>query len=172
VGIAPLGDRSLDIAGAVDHAAIARAGSPGHAIMQILDEAGQPEIAGLGEACWRGTPALSRKTRPLAANRCILIGDAAGYVEPFTGEGIGWAMHTAVLASRFIRDTGPACWHGGLAERWKIAYEQSMHYHQRRCYWITRLLRNSTIRRVAVWGLRRAPGMAGPLVRQLDRPFA
>ena len=41
---------------------------------------------------WQGTAGLTRRTRPLAQERLFVLGDAAGYVEPFTGEGIAWAL--------------------------------------------------------------------------------
>ncbi|MFM7035246.1 MAG: hypothetical protein ACKOYJ_08710 [Planctomycetia bacterium] len=44
-------------------------------------------------AALRSTPPLTRRA-PLVdtADRLLRVGDAAGYVEPFTGKGIGWAM--------------------------------------------------------------------------------
>lgn len=32
--------------------------------------------------------------------RCLLVGDAAGLVDPITGEGIAWAIHSGALAGR------------------------------------------------------------------------
>lgn len=49
--------------------------------------------------------------RPGAAvqkGRALLVGDAAGLVEAFTGEGIYWAIRSAQLASRGIVTHGPA----------------------------------------------------------------
>ena len=44
---------------------------------------------------WRGTPPLTRRAPSLAAERVFVLGDAAGYVEPFTGEGMAWALASA-----------------------------------------------------------------------------
>ena len=49
-------------------------------------------VEGLLDVQWHGTPGLTRRTRPLARDRLFYLGDAAGYVEPFTGEGIAWAL--------------------------------------------------------------------------------
>ena len=38
---------------------------------------------------WSGTPPLTTVPRWNAAERLFVMGDAAGYVEPFTGEGDG-----------------------------------------------------------------------------------
>ena len=46
-----------------------------------------------------------RKTgSPISKGRAMLIGDAAGLVEAFTGEGIYWAVRSGQLAARAIRD--------------------------------------------------------------------
>jgi geranylgeranyl reductase family protein len=46
---------------------------------------------------WRGSP-----RERLATRRCVLVGDAAGLVDPFTGEGIRYAMASARLAAATI----------------------------------------------------------------------
>jgi geranylgeranyl reductase family protein len=46
-------------------------------------------------------PTLTGKTR-LAAKRIVLVGDAAGVVEPFTGDGISFACHSARIAAECI----------------------------------------------------------------------
>jgi len=67
-----------------------------------------PPIAGrFGSATqvstWQAHPLpLFSGIRPLSTNRCILLGDAAALVDPFTGEGIGNAMASAETAARII----------------------------------------------------------------------
>lgn len=39
---------------------------------------------------------------PLHSGRFVFVGDAAGLVDPFTGEGIRWALRSGVVASRAI----------------------------------------------------------------------
>lgn len=48
---------------------------------------------------WRGQPQERLSTR-----RCLLVGDAAGLVDPLLGEGIRYAIHSARLAAEFIAD--------------------------------------------------------------------
>lgn len=48
-------------------------------------------------------PTLTSRTR-LADNRIVLVGDAAGLVEPFTGDGISFACQSARIASNCIID--------------------------------------------------------------------
>jgi flavin-dependent dehydrogenase len=48
---------------------------------------------------WLGTLPLTRRTPRPAGHRVLVVGDAAGYVEPFTGEGMAWALATASAAT-------------------------------------------------------------------------
>ncbi|HZT39811.1 MAG TPA: geranylgeranyl reductase family protein [Bryobacteraceae bacterium] len=48
-------------------------------------------------------PTLTRATR-VAKSSVLLVGDAAGLVEPFTGDGISFACESAEIAARCIRD--------------------------------------------------------------------
>ncbi len=167
VGIATVEDGRLDIAAAVDPEALAAAASPGQLISDILKDSGPTMSVDLGDAIWRGTPLLTRQSRPLALRRCLLVGDAAGYVEPFTGEGIGWAMRSAVLASTFLTN-GLDEWNDGSPDRWSMLHDRTFGRRQRQCRRIVTLMRSKTLRRVALWSLQTAPKLARPLVRQLD----
>jgi len=44
----------------------------------------------------------------LAQGRTLFVGDAAGVVDPLTGEGIAQALETGMLAAGAIADAGPA----------------------------------------------------------------
>jgi menaquinone-9 beta-reductase len=167
VGIAPIEGGQIDIAAAVDSAALGAGTSPGKLISGILNHAGLPLPADLDKAAWRGTPPLTRQTHPLGSNRCLLVGDAAGYVEPFTGEGIGWALQSAVLACSLLAN-GLDVWDAGLPDYWKEMHDQAFRRHQRHCRRIVQLLRSKTVRTIVLWGLRRAPSLARPIVRRLD----
>jgi len=48
-------------------------------------------------------PTLTRRTR-VAGRNVLLVGDAAGLVEPFTGDGLSLACHSARLAAETIRE--------------------------------------------------------------------
>jgi geranylgeranyl reductase family protein len=45
----------------------------------------------------------SRK-RPLACERGLVVGDATGYVDPITGEGISYAIRGALVAARILQE--------------------------------------------------------------------
>ncbi|MFM7479494.1 MAG: NAD(P)/FAD-dependent oxidoreductase, partial [Planctomycetota bacterium] len=50
-------------------------------------------------SAWTGTPRLTRRRAAATDGRIIASGDALGYVEPFTGEGIGWALASGIAAA-------------------------------------------------------------------------
>ena len=95
VGLTRVGDGHLNVACAFDPPLIRARGTPAAAASWVLAEAGFPEVPSLSGASWLGTLPLSRRTGPVAAERVFLIGDATGYVEPFTGEGMSWALSAA-----------------------------------------------------------------------------
>lgn len=124
-GIVRLEDGRLDVAAAVDRRLVTEAGSPARAIAWILATATAAAPAAeqvdpalvdpalhsaLQSAAVRATPPLTRAA-PLVSGsgRVFRVGDAAGYVEPFTGEGMGWALAAArMLAAALLHDASPA----------------------------------------------------------------
>lgn len=81
-----------DFAAAIDPAAVAQYRSIAVAIDHLLAECGLPSIGSLAPEGWKSTPHLTRRSWPVAQDRIFLLGDSMGYVEPFTGEGMSWAM--------------------------------------------------------------------------------
>lgn len=45
---------------------------------------------------------VRRDAAPVVHGRALVVGDAAGLLEPFTGEGIGYAVHSGQLAAQAI----------------------------------------------------------------------
>jgi flavin-dependent dehydrogenase len=48
---------------------------------------------------------LRRPGEPIQKGRAMLVGDAAGLVESFTGEGIYWAVRSGQIAAKAITDS-------------------------------------------------------------------
>jgi flavin-dependent dehydrogenase len=170
VGLVRLEDGRLDIAAALDPGLVKRAGGLGRAAAATLAEAGFPPVPGLTELAWRGTPLLTRRlTRP-AAERALALGDAAGYVEPFTGEGIAWALASGAAVAPLARR---ACrrWEPALAARWCLLYRQTVARRQRVCRVVAAVLRHPGLMRWLVALLGRAPRLAAPLVRYLNARY-
>ena len=99
MGLVRLEDGRLNIAAAFDATMVKQAGGLGKAAAVILREGDFPSIRGLESLPWHGTPLLSRRVSSVAAERVFLLGDAAGYVEPFTGEGMAWALTSGIAVA-------------------------------------------------------------------------
>jgi flavin-dependent dehydrogenase len=157
VGLVRLEDGRLNIAAAFDAAALKSAHAPGVAAERVLAEAGWPVPAGLAGLPWRGTPALTRAGRP-AGERVLAVGDAAGYVEPFTGEGMAWALASALavvpLALRAARG-----WRPELGEVWASRHRAAARG-QRLCRAVAWLTRHPGLGWAALAALRRLPWAA------------
>jgi flavin-dependent dehydrogenase len=183
-GIVRLEDGRIDVAAAVDRRELATA-SPAAALRRILREAcgsGMAEagLEGLEAAAIRATPALTRSSPVVAgAGRTVMrVGDAAGYVEPFTGEGMGWALAAARLAAESLAEDRA----GGLrpapvaAQRYARAHARCFSQRHARCRWVAAALRRPRIVGLAVRAAQRAPWLARltvPLVtggHAVDRP--
>jgi flavin-dependent dehydrogenase len=111
------------------------------------------------------TPPL-RRTRAAGRGRVLAIGDAAGYVEPFTGEGMTWAMRSGIAAAGVI-----AAGVGDLSrvgDEWNRQLSELLRGRKLACRTVTALLRWSLARRIAAAALSRWPALANPLIRGLS----
>lgn len=141
VGMVQVEGGRINAAAAVDREALRWAGSPEALIERILRQSGlQPEIVSrLGP--WHGTPALTRQPQRRAVHRLLLIGDAAGYLEPFTGEGMSWALRSGVLAARLAIDAGTK-WSETMEQRWERIWKEAIGQHRAACSGLARLVRH------------------------------
>jgi menaquinone-9 beta-reductase len=169
VGAVRVEDGGLNVAAAFDPAAVRRYGAPGAAAAAIILDAGFAAIAGLERALWQGTAGLTRHTQPLAQERLFLLGDAAGYVEPFTGEGIGWALASArAVAPLAQRAMGN--WDPRFAREWSELYRQLIGRRQLVCRAVAMGLRRPWLAAIGFEVLTRVPASAGFVVRRVNAP--
>ncbi len=168
VGLVQLEDRRLNLAAALDPVLVRKSNGISAALQRILESAGFPELAGLGEAEIHGTPALTRHTQPLAAHRLILLGDAAGYVEPFTGEGIAWALALAQHTPAIVTAAG-RYWDTSVEQCWRHIWQDEVGRHQFWCRRLAALMRRPALLRWLAAVLSRYPQLAEPVVRKLNR---
>ncbi|MEZ6119729.1 MAG: NAD(P)/FAD-dependent oxidoreductase [Pirellulaceae bacterium] len=93
VGCVRLENQQFNLAAAIDPKdVVARGAVP--AICEILGEENAAKIV-LESAVIQGTRLLSCDSARVAEARLFLVGDAMGYAEPFTGEGMTWALRSA-----------------------------------------------------------------------------
>jgi flavin-dependent dehydrogenase len=167
VGALQLESGRLDVAAAFDPIQL-RQSTPGALAQATVDQSGLPALTGLDTLKWLGTPPLSRTPTAPAAHRLFLIGDAAGYVEPFTGEGISWALASGRAVVAFvlehIESDSP-----DHARQWIDEYRKLFRTRQWMCRIVTRGLRRPWLAKVSVSALDRIPSLATPFLRWSNR---
>ncbi|MGY8777800.1 MAG: NAD(P)/FAD-dependent oxidoreductase, partial [Longimicrobiales bacterium] len=100
--------------------------------------------------------------------RLFRIGDAAGYVEPFTGEGMGWALASAVDSAPYVASAVER-WDDRLGREWTKVHRRGVGRAQWFCRGMSKALRRPAWTRAAVRVLAAQPGLARPLVRAGSR---
>ncbi len=120
---------------------------------------------------------LAFRAARLSAPGVLLVGDAAGFLDPFTGEGIYAALRSAELASALVADAGnaridadaySAAWHHEFDAKWRViaGLQQIV-----RRPWMSECVIKALLRRPAIGSLLMR--IAGDLVPASDlRPLA
>ena len=170
VGIVRVESGVLNVAAAVDPGAL-QGTRPDRVIAHILSSCHLEPLRGDPVAAWRGTPLLTRSAGDLGAERLFRLGDAAGYVEPFTGEGICWALDGARAVAP-LASAGAARWDVALLEAWREYHAAAVREARRLCRVLTPALRVPWLVDGALATLNVMPGLAAPLVRRAARPPA
>ncbi len=167
IGLARLEDGRLDLACALDACAVRAARGPAGVVQTLIADSGWPVPPGLDHVPWRGTVPLTRQATRVADYRLFALGDATGYVEPFTGEGIGWALASALavtpLALRAIRG-----WQPELSRAWKEVHHTIVTRRQVACRLLAGVLRRPWLTAAVVAVLSRLPSLADPVLHYLN----
>lgn len=139
-GIVRVENDQLAIAAALAPAFVKKSGTIAQAVAALLQQAGMREPPGWQDLAWQGTPALTRRPARLSAARFFVLGDAAGYVEPFTGEGITWALNSAAALAPLVRQSAIQ-WSPRLESEWTRVHRQVVGRRQILCRLAARALR-------------------------------
>ena len=169
VGAVRVEDGRLDVAAAVKPEYVRACGGPGPAVGALIRDAGLAAIDGIEATDWRGTPALSRRPASVAEHRLFSVGDAAGYVEPFTGEGIAWALSGAAALAPIALDAARD-WSAEHAARWTQAHRRRIGRRQLVCRGVKMILRRPRLTSTLVRVLGAVPQLARPATAAINRP--
>ncbi len=167
VGTAVTADGRTVVGAALDRDALRRPGGVGGLLAALWKEAGVPPVPGAGKARWTGTASLTRSVRVPAAPGLVLVGDAAAYEEPFTGEGMTWALASALAAAPLVAEAASGRWRD-LAPRWTRIHRRLLGLRRLRCRTVARAVRSPSLAAAAVLLLSRFPALAAGAVS----PFA
>jgi len=103
-GVAPLDDDGLVSVGVVSAIPSGHLGDPKHAFWRVVRQFPQLEhrlARGRCASAPRGVGPLATRVRRCAGDGFALVGDAAGFFDPFTGEGIFRALRGAELLAAY-----------------------------------------------------------------------
>jgi 2-polyprenyl-6-methoxyphenol hydroxylase-like FAD-dependent oxidoreductase len=113
-----------------------------------------------------GVGPLRRAARALAADRLVLLGDAAGYLDAVTGEGVSLGIEAAADLARLL----PEALARGASREALLPYERAVRARQRRYAAVAGLVlamaARPRLRRAVVGVLARSPGLFTALVRR------
>lgn len=167
VGLVRLEDGRVDVAAALS--AGGRASESGTAMERIEGILRRSELQDW--AYRRPTPIMTtpplRRRRVAGVGRVLAIGDASGYVEPFTGEGMTWGMMSAIAAADLIADRADDF--SSLGEAWCRELAALLRSKRLACRALTSALRSPLARRAIAKTLVQWPGIAAPLLHHLNR---
>lgn len=167
-GLVRADDGQVNVAAALDPSWTSRIGGPAGAVAEILSSAGFPAIESLETARWQGTPQLTKRRQHLGAERVFILGDAAGYAEPFTGEGMAWALaEAAAIAPHVLRAANR--WHDQAVTDWSAQHARLVRAHHRVCVAVSMLMRRPRVLSAMLPLINAAPGFIAPLSKWLNR---
>ncbi|MHC4948967.1 MAG: NAD(P)/FAD-dependent oxidoreductase [Planctomycetota bacterium] len=158
LGVVGETDGRQHVGALVDAAAPAR--DPGGFVRALGARLG-PAVAGLAPVRGGVVDAagpMPWRPRRVAGHGVVLVGDAAGYVEPFTGEGMAWALAGAEVLDEVLAGARPGAWSSADGRRYEAAWRRRIGRPQLAC----RLV-GWTVRRPALAAAAARP----PLVRRV-----
>ena len=110
----------------------------------------------------RGAGALRQRSRRRVAGRVLLVGDASGYVDALTGEGIALGLAQARAAVEAVRS--------GRPQGYELAWRRLGWRHDLLTHGLLSATRHRALRSRVVPAAARMPGVFGLAVNQLARP--
>ena len=168
VGLVRLEDGRIDLAAALDPAKCRALGGPLALVRQILRQCG--EATTLADVPMHGTPLLTRHRRVLGGDRVLAVGDACGYVEPFTGEGMKWGIASAGAVAELLAN-GDDPWKQDLPQRWRSMHDEMLTRPMRLCRVLTWALRRPQTLGMGLGAMRILPGLARRLSDAVNAPL-
>ena len=168
VGLVRLTPNRIDLAAALDPARCRTLGGPLALVRRILWQCGV--ATPLADVPLHGTGLLTRQRRLLGKDRVLAVGDACGYVEPFTGEGMKWGLASAGAVAALVAE-GPDPWCENLPQRWRYMHDAMLKRPMRRCRALTWALRHPQALALGLGAVRVLPALAARASNALNAPL-
>ena len=156
IGAVRLANGRIDIAAAAHPSVIRGAGGVAPLAAQWLGSH-MSTTAGFAGVRWRGTPFLTRRRMQLSYEDVLVAGDASGYVEPFTGEGMSWALATGSAAGDHASAMILA---SASSKQWPMIANRIVRSSRMRCLMTAHLLRHARLLRTGMRAAQFFPSLA------------
>ena len=166
LGITRLEDGRINFSACVNQCAIQGENSPATFATRLIKNLGLKPVPELFERKWLGTSKLTRHLTVPAGHRVFVLGDAASYIEPFTGEGIGWAVESSITLQHLI-DPAIRNWDHSLALNWDRELSRLLKNRQRTCHAMKFFAGNPKLVSLAIPVLRRVPILSKPIMNAI-----
>lgn len=160
IGMVRFADGRLNVAASMLASAFDH-GSPGEQVDKILVDAGLPALG--WHDGWTGTPPLRAQLCDEVENRILPVGDAAGFWEPFTGEGIGWGLEAGIAVAPAALDLGRS-WDPRRVAAWTRERRAWMRKVQARSRTVAAISAHPRLARAALRLIRQVPAAGRWLV--------
>ncbi|MCA9014764.1 MAG: hypothetical protein KDA77_05465, partial [Planctomycetaceae bacterium] len=167
VGLVRVEEDRVNLAAAIDRDFIKQSGSPTAAVQAILKASGFPVLSEIAEGSFKGTIPFTRKTLRPVGNRVFVLGDAAGYLEPFTGEGMANAIADAIAVAQLVPQ-GLFQWDHSLEQAWLKKHHEITDGRLYWCRWLSQLLRLPVAVGIGLRLFHLFPAVARPIVARLN----
>lgn len=175
LGVVDHGGGRLHLAGLVDRRR-PRAGSPIEFVAFVANQFDTLRRAGLHRLRRRafdrisGAGPIPSRPHRVAAGPVALVGDAAGYTEPFSGEGISWALECAEILAESVAGQAPGDWTPAAARRYRRGWKRRIGRRQYLGRMLGPVLRRPDLAGSVLTVLGRHPAIAAWLLRRAVMP--
>ncbi|GAB4384184.1 MAG: hypothetical protein Kow0022_05990 [Phycisphaerales bacterium] len=156
VGVAPIEAGRMAVAAALNVEALGAEGGMRRILTRIVQASGA-SIELPPDLPLKGVAQLTRRRACVEAGRVLVAGDATGYVEPFTGEGMSWAIRAGELSAAFAARLARSALRRG---EWSRVLDDEFGLARRRCTAVAALLERPILLRLSMTLADAAPAAA------------
>jgi len=168
-GVVEIENQQLNLAASVDPLHLNQTKSPFLSLEAIFRAAGLAVPQELCNATIKGTIPLTRRAQRITSHRLLLLGDATGYVEPFTGEGMAWSLTAATAVVPLLLSAVRDGWPTELESRWQSSFRSIVRREQRICRVLSAALRQPWLLSPLMTFACRFPALTRRIVGQINR---
>ncbi len=168
-GLVEIENQRLNLAAAIDPNQLRRTKSPTETLVTLFRAAGLPVPQGLPESSLKGTVKLTRTSARVASHRLLLLGDSTGYVEPFSGEGMAWALAAAAASLPLVVSGVREGWSETLIRRWENVLDAVVRREQRTCRLLTAAMHHTWLLPPLISFCRVFPSVSRNLIVRINR---